>query len=235
MMTVPIFDSKNIPFLVKAGLSVAISIVLFPILKLDDIPVYSSVIPFGIKVIGEISLGVIIGFSVKLIFAGVQLAGQIAGFQMGFAFVNVIDPATSAQVPIIAQAKNLIAMLIFLSINAHYWFLRGLVESFRLVPPLDFKFSASLMEQFIRVTSNMFIIAIKVGAPVMVALLLTTVALGLVARTVPQMNVFIVAMPAKIGIGLLFLVFTVPYLSSFLRQVFSGLGNDIVLLLKAMS
>ena len=234
MLVVPIFDSKNIPLMFKAGLSFSISIVLFPILKSDIHPVFAGIIPFGIGVAGEIIMGLIIGFSVRLIFAGVQLAGQIAGFQMGFAIANVIDPLSNAQVSIIAQLKNLVAMLIFLAINAHHWFLRALVESFRLVPPFDFQFSNSLMAQLVKLSCNMFIIAIQVGAPVMAALLLTSAALGLIARTVPQMHIFIVAMPLKIMVGLLFLALSLPFLSAFLRQIFNGWGRDLFLLLRAM-
>ena len=84
-------------------------------------------------------------------------------------------------------------------------------------------------------TGNMFVIAIQVGAPVIAAMLLTSVAFGLVARTVPQMNVFIVAMPLKIGVGLLFMGFGLPYFSAFLKSIFSGLGHNILLMLKAMS
>jgi flagellar biosynthetic protein FliR len=234
MMTVPLFGSKNIPVLLKAGLLLSVSIVLFPILQLDHISFIAEVIPFCLEVIGEILLGITIGLSVRLLFAGIQLAGQLAGFQMGLAIVNVMDPQTSAQVPILAQFNNLIAMLVFLAINAHHWFLRAIVESFRLVPPLEFRFSYSLMDQLMLLGSNMFIIAAKIGAPIMATMLITSVALGLVARTVPQMHIFIVAMPLKILIGLLLLSLTVPYLSSFLREVFNGLGNDVIMLLKAM-
>ena len=234
MMTLPVFNSRNIPVLFKAGLSISISIVLFPILKLDDTPFLVDVIPFGIGIICEIVLGVIIGLSVRMVFAGFQLAGQLSGFQMGFAIARVLDPVTSTQGSIIAQLNNLIAILIFLAINAHHWFLRALVESFRLVPLFGFQFSNSLMDQLIRLAGNMFVIAIKVGAPVIAALLLTSIALGLVVRTVPQMNIFIVAMPLKIFVGLMFLAFSFPYMSSFLKEVFNGLGKDILLLLKAM-
>ena len=234
MMFIPVFDSRNIPVLFKAGLAFSVSILLFPILKLDNIPFITSAIPFGIGVIGEIMLGIIIGLSVKLIFAGIQLAGQLSGFQMGLAIANVMDPVTSAQVSIIAQLNNLTAMLIFLTINAHHMFLRALAESFRLVPPFDVQFSNSLIEHLISLSGNMFIIAIKVGAPVIVALLLTSAAFGLIARTVPQMNVFLVAMPLKIVVGLLFLAFALPYLLLFFRQLFNESGRDILLLLRAM-
>ncbi len=234
MMFIPVFDSRNIPVLFKAGLAFSVSILLFPILKLNDIPFITSIIPFGIGVIGEIMMGAVIGLSVRLIFAGIQLAGQLAGFQMGLAIANVMDPVTSAQISIIAQLNNLMAMLIFLTINAHHMFLRALAESFRLIPPFDVQFSNSLIEHLISLSGNMFIIAIKVGAPVIVALLLTNVAFGLIARTVPQMNIFLVAMPIQIVVGLLFLAFALPYLLLFFRQIFNESGRDILLLLRAM-
>ena len=234
MMTAPLFGSKNIPVFLKAGLLFSISMVLFPIINLDPIPFLTEVMPFGLGVIGEIILGVTIGLSVRLLFAGIQLAGQLAGFQMGLAIVNVMDPQTSAQVPILAQFNNLIAMMVFLAINAHHWFLRSLMESFRLVPPFNFTLNYSLVEHLMMLGGNMFIIALKIGAPIIATMLITSVALGLIARTVPQMHIFIVAMPLKILIGLLMLSLTAPYLSSFLHEVFRGLGRDIFLILKAM-
>jgi flagellar biosynthetic protein FliR len=235
LMSIPIFDSRGIPFFLKISLAFATCMVLFPLLKLDVVPVTSDLFTLGIIAAGEILLGLAIGFSVKLLFAGIQLAGQLAGYQMGLAIANVMDPATSEQVPLLAQLNNLIGLLVFLSINAHYWFIKALTESFRLVPPLNVNFDSSLMEQLIQLSGNMFVIAVQLGAPVIAAMLLASVAFGLVARTVPQMNVFIVAMPLKIGVGLLFIGLGLPYFSAFLKNMFSDLGQDIVLMLKAMS
>jgi flagellar biosynthetic protein FliR len=234
LMTIPIFKSKSLPILFKAGLAMAISIVLFPILNLDGFPVLANVIDFAIGAIGEILLGITIGLAVNLLFAGLQLAGQLAGYQMGMALANVMDPATSEQIPLLAQFNYIFALLLFAITNAHHWFLRALAESYRLVPPFNFQFSSSLMEQFVHLAGNMFIIAIKVGAPVIAALLLTSIAFGLIARTVPQMNVFFVAMPLKIVIGLLFMGFSLPFLATFLKEVYSGLGETILRILKAI-
>ena len=234
-MSIPIFDSRGIPFTFKMALAFATGIVLFPILKLDVVPLASGLFTLGISVAGEIFIGLAIGFSVKLIFAGIQLAGQLAGYQMGLAIANVMDPSTSEQVPLLAQFNNLIGLLVFLSINAHYWFIKALTESYRLLPPLQVHFDSSLMEHLIQLSGNLFVIALQVGAPVIAAMLLTSVAFGLVARTVPQMNVFIVAMPLKIGVGLLFIGFSLPYFSAFLQNIFSDLGQDLILMLKMMS
>jgi flagellar biosynthetic protein FliR len=234
MMTVPLFGSKSIPAPIKAGLLLSISFFLFPILNLDVSASPTEVIPFGLGIICEILLGISIGLSVKLLFAGIQLAGQLVGFQMGLAIVNVMDPQSSAQVPILAQFNNLVAMLVFLAINAHHWFLRALVESFNMVPLFNFSLTHSLINQLIMIAGNMFVVAIKIGAPIIATMLITSVAFGLVARTVPQMHIFIIAMPLKILVGLLVLSLTMPYLTSFLGGLFTELGNDILILLKTI-
>jgi flagellar biosynthetic protein FliR len=235
LMSIPVFDSKSIPLFFKIALAFATSIILFPMLRVDPVPMATSVFSLAVGAAGEILLGLIIGFSVKLIFAGIQLAGQLAGYQMGLALANVIDPSTSEQVPLLAQFNNLFGLLIFISINAHYLFIRALTHSFEMVPPFNVNFSSALMEHLIKMSGNMFVIGIQVGAPVIAALLITSVAFGLIARTVPQMNVFIVAMPLKIGVGLLFLGFGLPYFSVFLENVFGDLGQHIMLIFKAMS
>ena len=235
VMTLPVFNSNSIPLLFKIGLAFATSMALFAILDLEPLPASVAILPFSIGVMGELMIGIIIGLSVRLIFAGIQLAGQLAGYQMGLAIANVMDPSSSEQFPILAQFNQLFAMLLLLVTNAHHLFLRALAESYRLVPPFGFHFSNSVMQQVVDLAGNMFVIAIQVGAPIIAALLLTSVAFGLVARTVPQMNVFIVAMPLKIAVGLLFIGFSLPYLSSFLNTMFRGLGRNIFMLLKAMS
>ena len=126
----------------------------------------------------------------------------------------------------------LMALLIFITINAHYWFIKALTHSFQMVPPLHVNFRGSLMEHLINMSGNMFVIGIQVGAPVIAAMLITSVAFGLIARTVPQMNVFIVAMPLKIAVGFIFLGLAMPYMSTFLGQLFSESGADIMTLLK---
>jgi flagellar biosynthetic protein FliR len=235
LMSIPVFDSKSIPLFFKIALAFTTSMALFPILELEPLALITNFFAMGVSVAGEILLGLVIGFSVKLIFAGIQLAGQLAGYQMGMALANVMDPSSSQQVPLLAQFNNLFALLIFITINAHYWFIRALAHSFQLVPPLNVNFSGSLMEHLIKMSGNMFVIGIQIGAPVIAALLITSVAFGLIARTVPQMNVFIVAMPLKIAVGLLFLGFSLPYFSAFLEKIFNGLGQNIFFMLKAMS
>ena len=233
LMSMPIFSGNSIPVLLKFGLALSASFLCFPLLDLAVFPIMVNLSSFVVGAIGEILLGVIIGMAVNLIFTGLQIAGQLSGYQMGMALAEVIDPADGEQIPLLAQFFQIFAFLIFLSVNAHHWFLRALADSFHLVPPLGFKISGSLIAQLMHIAGNMFVIAIKVGAPVITVLLLASIALGMVARTVPQMNVFFVAMPVKIMVGLLFVGFSMSYLSSFLTAVFRKLGDMIFILLKA--
>jgi flagellar biosynthesis protein FliR len=228
LFVVPFFESRNVPGLVKVGLAFSVTWLLLPQLDISVPSIDNAPIALALGIGSEIAIGLIIGLMVHLLFAGVQLAGQIAGFQMGFAIANVVDPASSLQIPMLSQFLNLFAFMVFLSLNIHYYFIKALVDSFETLPLLGAQFDGNLYELIMGVTAHAFIISVQVGAPVMVALMLTSVALGLVARTVPQMQIFIVAMPVKILLGLLFLGFSLPYLASFMRSVFQSLGESII-------
>lgn len=235
VFSAPLFDSRAIPVLFKIGLALSAAVLLYPLMGAEPgVSPGGGFTVLGLGIVGEVLVGLIIGFTVRLIFAAVEMAGQLAGFQMGLAIANVFDPITSTQVPIVSQMQNIVAMLIFLAANAHHLVLRAMAESFRIVPLLDFRFNRSLVSMLSDLTGGMFVTAIKIAAPVMVALLLTSLMLGLVARVVPQMNIFIVAMPVKIVIGLVFMALALPFLAGFLGHAFINLGNDLLLMLKAM-
>jgi flagellar biosynthetic protein FliR len=190
-----------------------------------------DVFMLALRLAGEIAIGVTIGLAVQMVFGGVQMAGQLLGFQMSFAITNIMDPAREAQVPLMSLFSHVLAMLIFLATNAHHLLVRAISESFELIPPLGFHYRQALVEQIMTLAGNMFVVAVKLGAPVIIVLLLTSVAMGLMARAVPQMHVFIVAMPLKIALGFFFLGLALPHMSWFLGQLFEANGADILSLL----
>lgn len=228
LFAIPFLEARNVPSLIKAGLAMAVSVMLMPQLNLPGISVVGEPVQLALGIAGEAVIGLIIGLSVQLFFAGVQLAGQLAGFQMGFAIANVVDPASSLQIPVLSQFLNLFALMIFFTINGHYYFIKALVDSFALVPPFGVGLNGQILDFIMMMAGNLFTIAVKIGAPVMVALLLTQTALALTARTVPQMQIFIVAMPLQIIMGLVFLGLSLPFCMVFLEKAFSKLGRDIV-------
>jgi len=235
VFSAPVLDSATIPVLFKAALAIAVSVLLLPVVGSGVSVANLGLATFVIGILSEIAIGVTIGLSVKLLFTGIQLAGQIAGFQMGFAVANVVDPATSAQIPILAQLYNLTAMLVFLAINAHHMFFSALVESYTLVPPLSLQLHSELVGMMMRLAANMFVVGIKVGAPLIAVMLLVTAGLGLVSRTVPQMHIFIVAMPLKILVGLVFMIILAPYLTAFLIDIFSSYRTTLYELMLLMA
>ena len=187
---------------------------------------------FGI--LRELLVGLTLGFIIRLVFDGIQLGGQFIGYQMGFAIVNVIDPYSSTQVSIISRFKGLLALLIFLTINAHYFFITSLVKSFTLVPLSGWIFNGKLAAQLVRLTGGMFVIAIKIAAPVLVTLIFTHIGLGLVARTMPQINVFIVGFPLEIGMGFLMLGMAMPFFAWCFKHLFMQAFHEMLLSLRFM-
>lgn len=235
LFSAPILDTATIPALFKVGLGLAVSVLLLPVVETVVSVKDLGLMAFVIGVVSEIAIGVTIGLSAKLLFTGIQLAGQIAGYQMGFAVANVVDPATSTQIPILAQFYNLTAMLVFLAINAHHMFFMALVDSYTILPPLGLHFNPQLVGMMMQLAANMFVVAIKVGAPLIAVMLVVSVGMGLIARTVPQIHIFIVAMPLKILIGMAFMIIVAPYLTAFLIDLFSSYQVTLFDLIRLMA
>ncbi len=230
--TMPILGNKAVPVRLKGGVSLVIVFLLFPFVNFQPPPL--EILPLGLKMAGEVMIGIIIGFAGRLVFAGVQLAGQLTGFQMGFAIVNVFDPVTSAQVSIIAQLQYLFAMLIFLAVDGHHLFLYVIAESYRIIPPLNFHFSGQLMQAIVEFSKDIFIIALKIGAPVIFALLMVSIGFGLIARTVPQINILIVGFPIKIAVGLIGIGLTLPIFTRMMGKIILNFGDILKLFIRLM-
>lgn len=232
VVIMPILGNRAVPVRVKAGLSLLIAFLLLPFVKLHAPPL--EILPLALRMAGEVMIGVTIGLAGRLVFAGVQLAGQLAGFQMGFAIVNVFDPITSAQVSIIAQFQYLLAMLIFLAVDGHHLFLNAIAESYRIVPALGFHFSGELTQAIVELSKDIFIVAIKTGAPVITMLLMISIGFGLIARTVPQINILIVGFPLQIAAGLICIGLALPIFARMVGSIFLNLGDKLNLLLHLM-
>ena len=232
VMTIPIFGSTSAPARVKAGLSLMIAVLLLPFVELHAPPL--EILPLVVRMVGEIMVGIIIGFAGRLVFAGVQLAGQLAGFQMGFAIVNVFDPLTSSQVSILAQFQYLFAVLVFLAVDGHHIFLSAIADSYRIVSPLGFHFSAELAGEISGLARSVFVIAIKAAAPAITALLMVDIGFGLIARTVPQINILIVGFPVKIAVGLIGIGLALPLVARMMGGIFRGFGGSLHDLLRLM-
>jgi flagellar biosynthetic protein FliR len=235
LMSIPMLNSPSVPVLFRIALNLAASLLIFPLLELTLPDRTADLFTLAVAAGGEVLIGILAGLAIRLIFEGVQLAGELAGYQMGLAIAEVIDPASEDQVAILAQFTSLLSTVIFLILNGHHWFIRTLVESFQMVPPASFHVNGAVLDRLVRLTAEMFLIGLKAGAPVMVALLLGTVAFGLVARAVPQMNIFVVSMPLNIGLGLVFFGLSLPHLAGYLGQLFGEVARHAMALLKVVA
>lgn len=230
LIVAPIFGHRLYLARAKIGMAFMISLVVFPLVANQGLQVPEGVFPYAFMMVREVLMGMVLGFTVLLLFIGIQFAGQLAGLQMGFGIVNVIDPQSHGQVSIIAQFLNILAVLIVLSIDGHHLILQGLIGSFDAVPLGGVEFKVPIAEKIISISSQIFGIAIKISAPILISLLSISVALGVLARTVPQMNVFIVGFPVQLAVGMSVLVASLPLFQIMLSKAMQLLQRDLLAL-----
>ena len=234
LVSLPFLSSPSIPGLVKAGLALSLAILIAPAVKLPAELLPRDLPHLALMGVGEIFIGLILGLAVRLILTAVQIMGQLAGFQMGFAVANVFDPIGGEQVSVLAQFCYLMALLTFFAVGGHLNFFAALHDSFKAVPPGQWRLTRDLFDQVMTLSSLMFSLALKIGAPVIGALIFLQVAMGVLAKTVPQMNILVVGFPLTISVGLVFLSLTLTVLVPVLTRLFTGLGPLLNHLLRAM-
>lgn len=227
----PVFGSRNIPVSIKAGLSLIITYILFPIVFNDSVLIAENFLPYFFTVIGEFIVGLTIGFLSSLVFSAIQMAGQLLDMQIGFGVVNIIDPQSGHQVPLVGNFKYMLALIIFLATNGHHVLLSALFTSFKLIPVTGVIFKTALTTFVVNMVGGTFVIALKISLPILISIVITDVALGILARTMPQMNIFVVGVPGKILVGLFVLSLALPFYIFFLEMAFNGMYKDIFRLL----
>ncbi|HHI03169.1 MAG TPA: flagellar type III secretion system protein FliR [candidate division Zixibacteria bacterium] len=234
-ITAPILGHHSIPMTVKAGFAVVLAIVLIPFAAQTAPPAVESIWLLGLLAAKELLVGLIIGFFFSLLFSGVRMGGAIVGFQQGLLMANVLDPEAGSQVSIVAEFWIVIASLIFIAIDGHHAIISALADSYQLIPVGATSFSGPAGEMIIRFSAYAFTMAVKISAPIVITLFLVSVALGVVARTVPQMNIFIVGMPLKIGVGFLVMAIALPLFKNIVNQTLYYLDNEVLAVLAGMS
>ena len=231
----PIFGSKMILSRLKVGITLLLTFITFPVLK----QTYSLKIPEkAILIVGdlvqELAIGFLIGFLVFLFFAAVQLAGQFIDLRMGFRIANVFDPLTGASSPVIGQFKNIMVTLIFLTINGHHKLINSIFKSFDVIPLGEVSFNNQLWQFIFRKSGDLFIIAFEIALPVMGTIFIVDVILGFLARSVPQMNIFIVGLPVKILIGFIIIFLSLHIVINYYQHGLDQVFKDIMKLIKLM-
>jgi flagellar biosynthetic protein FliR len=230
----PLWNHRLLTTQIKVFSILVISLALTPVVS-PFLPAFPRTWP-GIAglVLQELLLGMTLGLTIRFIFAGMQMAGTLAATQMGLGMVTLYDPQSRAQTTAIADLLIMLATLIFLSLDGHHMILRLLVQSFQdtpmaVRPGLPWALFYQLSAQAILIYQW----AIKLAAPILAALFLTQLALGLVARAVPQIQIMIVSFPLTIALGLFFLSVTLLSFTPFLGEQLAGLKGALPRLLQA--
>ncbi|AEB23960.1 MULTISPECIES: flagellar biosynthetic protein FliR [Bacillus] len=221
-VTVPVFGHRNLPAVHRIGFAFFLSVICFSTLK--HAPAIDIGEQYMLLVIKEAVVGLSLGLIAFMMMAAIQIAGSFIDFQMGFSIANVIDPQSGTQSPLIGQFVYTLALLFMLSVNAHYLLLDGIYYSFQYIP-LDQAFPSFGNDRFglfiAKSFNAMFIIAFQMSAPVVASLFLVDLALGIVARTVPQLNVFVVGLPLKIAVSFIMLIVCMAVMFVIVRNIFS--------------
>lgn len=221
----PFFNARIIPVLPKVGLALIMTIILFPVLNMEMAEFPDTLWGMVQLVIAELIIGMILGLLAQIFFEGVRIMGQLVGFQTGFAITNILDPTSGIQVSIFANMAYLVAIVLFLIFNGHHILLSAMRESFEIIGPGSLSLNRQIFQKIMQVSGEMFVIAIRIGAPAIAALLFTKVAFGLITKFIPQMNIMIVAFPVQIVIGLLFFGICLNVLLRFMERYLGGLGS----------
>jgi len=209
----PVFGSRYLPAQLKIGFALVTTAVLTPVVasRVGQVPdPWSAPVRYAVTLVSETGIGLVLGYATLLILMTVQVAGQFIDLQMGFGIVNVVDPLSDAPVPLVGNFKYLLAILVFLAVNGHHFLLEALVASYDLVALGQAVYGGLLVSRITDLFSSMFLVAVKLALPVVGTLFLTDVALGIIARTVPQMNILVLGLSVKIIVGIVVLLLLLP-------------------------
>lgn len=231
MGAIPVYFSGQAPARIKTGLTVTVSLLLFPIMEPFVSTVDLRIPAFLLLIINETLLGLMIGLIARLIFTSVEYGGTVIGYQMGFAAANIFDPQNQRQTALISQFQNVFAILLFLSLDVHHLFIQAAVNSYKLLPPGYLNFSGNAVPFLIQLSSRMFSLGAQFSAPVLAILLLSGLILGILARSFPQLNVFLLSFPLNIGISFVVIGLTLGLVKVLLSREFDMLPDRIFSLL----
>jgi flagellar biosynthesis protein FliR len=218
MLFAPFFGSVVIPVPVKAVLVMALTALLYPMIA-PAMP-HLNISQWPMMVFSELLIGVALGVATNIVFDGVQMAGQVLSVQMGYSLVNILDPQTLVESTVVATFHQVIAMLIFLRLNVHFWILRALARSFDYLPPSSGHFGAVFASAALQAGASVFAIGIQIAAPVLSATLFADIALGLLGKASPQLPLMLLGPAVKSVLGLVVLTTALKYWPTIFQNLF---------------
>lgn len=218
IMVAPVFGHRAVPGRVKIGLGIFIALIIAP--TLPPMPDVSLGSWHGLFIlVQQLLIGIAIGFIMRVVFAAVEAAGEIVGLQMGLGFASFFDPQSAGQTLVLARFFNMLALLVFLAVNAHLLMIGILVDSFQSLPISTRPLSAAGFYNVAAFGSTVFAVGLQLALPLIAILLMTNLSLGILTRSAPQLNIFAIGFPITLGVGLIVLDLTLPYFVPQLEQL----------------
>ncbi len=234
LISSPIFGSKIVPTIPKLFLSILLAYIVYLTINRDaitSVPTGYMIIVLSIK---EAITGLVIGFMLQFVFWGVSYAGTLIGFDMGLTMAEVFNPSSDVNNNIVGEFLYYGALMIFFIINGHHYIISSLKFSFSVIPLGKFTLTKPVYDLIVIYSSSIFIIAVKIASPIMVSFFLIHIAEGIVSRIIPQMQVFFVTQPLKIGIGLLMLAAITPLYLYIIKNLLQDYEGKLYSLIEAM-
>ncbi|MHB1687329.1 MAG: flagellar biosynthetic protein FliR [Ignavibacteriaceae bacterium] len=230
----PVYSNKAIPPLVKVFLSILISYIVFLTIDKSKIVVEPNLGWLFTNAVTEIVTGLIIGFMLNFVFHGISFAGSLIGFDMGLSMAETLNPVDGFSNNVIGNILSMSSLLLFILINGHHYVISGLVYSFSIIHIGKYTLTESVYQLLIKYSAGVFIIAVKIASPFIVSYFLVYIAEGIMARVIPQMQVFFVTQPLILGMGFLLLTALVPVYFYIIKYLLRGYEDNLVSLIRAM-
>ena len=204
-MTAPIYGTKEVPLQIRALLSVALAVLITPSQWDVAVEYPGNTLNYLVFVGAELAVGLCLGLGVVILFSGILLAGQLIGRVGGMMLADVFDPSLETEVPTVARLMYLVALAVFVGIGGHRIVMTGLLDTFATIPLGSGAFPVSIAETFVVLLQQSFSLGIRAAVPVVLALLLSTMVMGLISRTLPQLNILMIGfgMNAMLGFAIL--------------------------------
>ncbi len=219
--TAPVLGNRGVPARIRLGLGLALTLVIAPLA--GPIPDLSPSSFEGLLVLmQQIVIGTAMGLAMRVAFAAVDMAGELIGLQMGLGFANFFDPTQGSNAPVVAQFMGLLAILFFLALNGHLLIISTLAQSFSVLPIGADLFGAQAAYRLVTWGGQIFESGLTLALPVVAALLIANLALGVLTRTAPQLNIFAVGFPITLMLGFFMLALVLPYLTAPLERLLTS-------------
>lgn len=225
--TAPLWGTAGMPRRLRLILGLALALALTP--ALPPMPAVNPATWQGMALIAQqMLIGIGMGLAARIVFSAVNIAGEYIGLQMGLGFATAYDPMSASQTPVITEFLGLINMLLFLSVNGHLMFIATLAQSFHVLPVGGETLGTGSWLNLVELGGKMFAMGLLLALPVIVALMIANLALAVLTRAAPQLNIFALGFPLTLGGGFIALAISMNYLAGPLQQMYEFALNAML-------